>query len=148
MNATNVDIFFHILQNHRHSLSVHSLDMRTTSSVESMHGVFSKHFPKHPNIFDFIANLRQHESTITDKIEQLVDDDGPSQMIHEKDRIRDEKINRYSKLLRNKSISFKQFLSEMSKESEIDDNSGLESEIEIGTESGCEIGESSDDESE
>lgn len=116
--------------------------MRTTSSVESMHGVFSKHFPKHPNIFDFIANLRQHESTITDKMEQQVDDDGPSQMVHEKDRIRDEKIKRYSELLKNKSISFKQFLSEMSNEyeNEIVDDSVLESEIEIETESGCEIG--------
>lgn len=124
--------------------------MRTTSSIESMHGVFSKQFPKHPNIFDFIANLRQHESTITDKMEQQADDDGPSQMVHEKDRIRDEKIKRYSELLKNKSISFKQFLSEMSNEyeNEIVDDSGLESEIEIETESGCEIGESSDDESE
>lgn len=113
-----------------------------TSSIESMHGVFSKQFPKHPNIFDFIANLRQHESTITDKMEQQVDDDGPSQMVHEKDRIRDEKIKRYSELLKNKSISFKQFLSEMSNEyeNEIVDDSVLESEIEIETESGCEIG--------
>lgn len=120
----------HISQNEKHSLSVFLLELRTTSSLESMHAVLAKQFPKHSNIFDFIANLRQYECTTADNIQGLVDLDGPSPYVHEKDRLRDEKIKRLSHLLKNQTISTTEFLDEMSKdcENEFLDESDLESE--------------------
>lgn len=103
--------------------------MRTTSSIESMHSVFHRQFPKHPNIYDFAENVRQFEYTQTDKIEELVETDGTApRMQREKDRKRNEKIERFSQQLENRTITFKQFLDEMTKEDDDEDESEFESE--------------------
>lgn len=117
--------------------------MRTTSPVEAMHSVFNRQFPKKSNIFDFVENLRQFEYSKSDKIQELINDKTPSpRMQREKDRIRDEKIERISQLLKNHSISIKQFLEEMSKQD--GDESEYESECE--SEDERDDGENSGDE--
>lgn len=142
--GNQLNLFFALIsQNKKRALSVASLDMRTTSSVESMHRVFGKQFPHHPNIYDFIENLRQFEYTVKDKLEEFVDGDGPlpHNFSSEKDRLRDEKIKRLSKLLKEHKISVHQFLDEMSNE----DENGNDSEDEWAGDSDYETDNSSDD---
>lgn len=97
--------------------------MRTTSSVESMHAVFGRTFPRRPNIFNFIENLRQFEFSKFDRIGQLIDGDEMPRVRREKDRKRDEKINRQSTLLANKMISMEEFLDMMATDNEESDES-------------------------
>lgn len=150
--GNQLNLFFSLIsQNKKRPLSVASLDMRTTSSVESMHRVFGKQFPHHSNIYNFIENLRQFEYTTKDKLEKLVDGDGPLPRMDEKDRLRDEKIKRFSELLKEHTISVQEFLDEMSNEggndSEAEWAEDSESENETD-ESEDEIEESSEDENE
>lgn len=92
--------------------------MRTTSSVESLNAVFGRKFPIHPNIFDFIENLRLFEFSMVDVMMNLADGDEGQRMTREKDRVRDGKINRHSQQLSHGIISFKQFLNHLATENE------------------------------
>lgn len=90
--------------------------MRTTSSVESLNAVFGRKFPKRPNIYDFIENLRQFEYSMADAMMDLTDVDEERKMKREKDRVRDEKIDRLSQQLSHGIISFGSFLNHMATE--------------------------------
>lgn len=98
--------------------------MRTTSSVESMHAIFGKSFPKRPNIYNFIENIKQFEYSKADTIRQLNKDN----IVHKKKRVedqkRDEKINRLSRLLSRQIISIKDFLNEMASD-EMDESENM-----------------------
>lgn len=67
-------------------------------------------------------------------------------MQREKDRKRNEKIERFSQQLENRTITFKQFLDEMTKEDDDEDESEFESEY--GSEYESEDEDNSIDESE
>lgn len=87
--------------------------MRTTSSVESMHAIFGRNFPKRPNIYNFIENIRQFEFSRADTMCQLIKGITKPKKKREKDQKRDEKIDRMSILLASHKISIDQFLYEM-----------------------------------
>lgn len=95
--------------------------MRTTSSVESMNAVFGRTFPRRSNIYNFIESLRQFEFSKADRIRQLIDGNELPRVKREKDRKRDEKIDRQFALLANNMISMEVFLDEMATDSEDSD---------------------------
>lgn len=92
--------------------------MRTTSSVESMHAVFGRTFPRRSNIYNFIENLRQFEYSKADRIGQLIDGDELPRVKREKNRKRDEKIDRQFALFASNMISMEEFLNRMATDSE------------------------------
>lgn len=109
--------------------------MRTTSSVESMHSTFGRAFPRKPNIYNFTESLRQYEFSKADRCQDLIDGGAERKpMQHAKDHDRDVKIQLYSDLLTTRSISFTQFLEDISK----DDDDENESEYSEGSNEGDE----------
>lgn len=51
------------LKNEENPLSVYGLNMRTTSSLESLNSVLGRLIPKRPNIFKFVDGIKIHEFT-------------------------------------------------------------------------------------
>lgn len=100
-----------------------------------MHAIFGRNFPKRPNIYNFIENIRQFEFSQADTMCQLIKGVTKPKKKREKDQKRDEKIDRMSILLARHKISIDQFLYEMSSdeiyemdESEQSEDSSGESE--------------------
>lgn len=106
------------LKNEKNGLSVANLNMRTTSSVESMNSHMGRTFPKHPNIFKFINCLKQFEYTKTTNMRILTENCPACQTKrkHYKDREREKKIQHFSVLLGRKKIDIGMFLEAMSNE--------------------------------
>lgn len=50
-----------LLQNSKDSISVAELNMRTTSSLESINSQMGRSFPKHGHVWQFIEQLKYHE---------------------------------------------------------------------------------------
>lgn len=114
----NSKIFFCFLQNERNSLSVAGVNMRTTSSVESLHAKFNRSFPSHGNIFNFLNSLKLFEySKVTDfyRLTQRVTKNQLERK-RPRDKQRNEKIRQYTELLERDEISVYKFLKLMAEE--------------------------------
>lgn len=100
-------------QNKKNSLSVSGLNMKTTSSVESVNSAMGRSFPKHPHLFKFIDFLKYHEFSKVLDLQDLKRGDIPKNQFErkrERDRMRDEKIKHFSAELEAKSIDVSRFL--------------------------------------
>lgn len=105
------------LQNKRNTISVAELNMRTTSSVESVNSVIQRRFPDRTNIFKFAEALKMYEAIRATDLYQLSRSDITTPNLARKrteDRARDDKIKRYSDSLKEGQISIAKFLDEMS----------------------------------
>lgn len=103
-------------KNQKNGLSVADLNMRTTSSLESINSHIGRSFPKHPNIFKFIDCLKQYEYTRSTKMRKLIQNCPKRQMErkHNKDKEREKKIKHFTSLFRRKKINLGIFLEAMS----------------------------------
>lgn len=93
------------------------LNMRTTSSVESLNSQLNRSFPKHGHIWRFIEQLRLFEFSKTEEMSQLIDGNYSKNQLNRKrrrDRERKEKINYLTVTLQRKEICIGEFLEAMS----------------------------------
>lgn len=101
------------MQNKASPLSVCGVNMRTTSSLESLHSALGRSFPKHPHIFRFSDRLRLCEFSKLLNMLDLVKDDVPDQQFQRRrlrDQQREEKIRFFTDQLLLQKISVGEFL--------------------------------------
>lgn len=107
-------------------LSVCGINMRTTSSLESMNAVLKRTFPIHPHIFKFIDRLKVHEfSNFLDMLKAVRTEPSDKQLQRRKlkDRKRQAKIEELTAMLKSEeNISPGIFLEKMA----VDGNSCTE----------------------
>lgn len=98
------------------TISVAYLNMRTTSSVESLNAEIGRSFPKRGNIFGFIHNLKLFDyGKVYDMRRLLIEiPRGQLNRKHKKDRKRDEKISHFTSLLSKNAITPDEFLNVVS----------------------------------
>lgn len=104
------------LQNKRNTISVAELNMRTTSSVESVNSIVQRSFPDRTNIFKFVESLKLFETIRSTDLHQLSKGEIRTPQLERKraeDRARDEKIKRLSMSLKQKKIPIAEFLEEI-----------------------------------
>lgn len=99
-------------QNEKNPLSVFGLNMRTTSSMESLNSVLGRLIPKHPNIFKFIDGIKLHEFA---KFRELLElsNNCPAKQLKRKKKIdeeREAKIKRTTDELLLENITPSEFL--------------------------------------
>lgn len=104
------------MQNKEHNLSVAKLNMRTTSSIESLNSQLQRTFKRHGNIFKFVESLQLHEYSKVLDIKQLHNSEPAKQMERRKnsDKERDAKIKYFSGKLEIREIDVTEFLEAMS----------------------------------
>lgn len=106
--------FCYILQNihSTNTISVADLNMRTTSSVESLNAKLGRVLPKRSNIFRFLACLKIFEFEKVDGMRSLVSCIPPKQMKRKRtvDKTREKKIEYFSDLLSKKKITVNKFM--------------------------------------
>lgn len=115
-------MFSNIPQNERNTISVANLNMRTTSSVEAMNSVIQRSFRTNPHIYQFIENLRLHESIKSTDLYQLTLGSITNPKLISKraeDRKRDDKIRICSEKLQNGDISVAEFLKLMANQNSL-----------------------------
>lgn len=115
-------MFSNIPQNERNTISVANLNMRTTSSVEAMNSVIQRSFRTNPHIYQFIENLRLHESVKSTDLYQLTLGSITNPKLKKKraeDQMRDEKIRMCTDKLQNGNISIAEFLRLMANENSL-----------------------------
>lgn len=99
--------------------------MRTTSSLESMNSQLGRLFTtKHPNIFRFIEELKPHEFRKATDMLRLIKNRRPKQLQRKRKRCqeREQKIQYFSEMLQNNSISVGTFLDVMSNKTILPDS--------------------------
>lgn len=106
-----------MLKNAKNRISVAGLNMRTTSSVESLNSQLNRSFPKHGSIWKFVEQLKSHEFMKATEMAKLMHSDKKSpsqnQRKRKKDRERDAKIDFFTKMLNANEISPGLFLEAM-----------------------------------
>lgn len=92
------------------------VNMRTTSSLESMNSKLNRGCPKHPHIFKFIDRIRLHEFRKSIDLLDLVGDDVSEEFKRKRklDKDRETKISHFTSLLQKKEIGVDEFLEAMS----------------------------------
>lgn len=111
------------LQNARNSLSVATLNMRTTSSLESFNNILNRSISKHTHFFKFLCRLRIHESRKTDEmfyVTNYILPDSHFERRKERDRNRETKIQFFTAKLLSGQFTINQFLLAMA----ADENGG------------------------
>lgn len=104
-------------QNKRNALSVIDLNMRTTSSVESINSAIQRSFPDTTNIFKFIDSLKMYESIKSYDLHQLSLGEMSNNQLERKrkiDKERQEKIKYLTRKLQIGEITVAAFLESMS----------------------------------
>lgn len=113
MTNNNENVSCLITQNQKNSISVAGLNMRTTSSIESLNSVVQRKFPKSRNIFSFIEGLRLEDAIKTSDLYQLLIGNVSNQQLMRKrltDQYRDQKIRSFSARYQNGTVSIEMFL--------------------------------------
>lgn len=93
--------------------------MRTTSQLESVNSSIQRSFPKSPNIFTFIENLRLFDSIESTNLYQLRLGSITNPRLEkqrQEDRKRNEKIKLCTESLKKKELTVLNFLSIMADE--------------------------------
>lgn len=91
--------------------------MRTTSSVEAMNSVIQRSLPRNTNIYKFTSNLQLHEAVKSSSLYQISLGEITNKNFERKrreDKLREEKISFFTKLLKDGKISVDEFLECMS----------------------------------
>lgn len=91
----NPNNFFkkYFLQNELNPLSVHGVNMRTTSSLESLNSQLNRTFGRaRPNIFQFIDHIKSHESSKCERMAKLVKTTSVSTKQLERKRKKDKEL--------------------------------------------------------
>lgn len=102
-------------QNERNSLSVFGINMRTTSSLESLNATLKRWFPSHPHIYKFLECLKLFEFSKALDMLEAVRTGAPTpeqlQRKKKKDQKREDKIKYLTDLLEyNGFMTAEQFL--------------------------------------
>lgn len=97
-------------------MSVAGLNMRTTSSLESLNSTLGRSVPKHPHIFRFINFIKFHEFVKSCDMLCLTGPDLPDSQLERRrknDREREEKIQFFTSKLMAREINSSEFLEAM-----------------------------------
>lgn len=124
-NRYQIVIFFE--QNAKNPLSVFGLNMRTTSSLESLNAVLGRLLPRHPNIYKFVDGIKIHEFSKYNELLQLSSMKENATKLSRKrkrDQERDDKIKKATQELTEKKISTSEFLETFSNNENLLPNSG------------------------
>lgn len=92
------------------------LNMRTTSSIESMNSQLRRSFPKHGSIWKFVEQLKYHEFSKATEMIKLTEAEVTEQQLGrkiKKDKEREVKIKFFTKLLKKNEISIDEFIEAM-----------------------------------
>lgn len=113
MTKIHTNITCSITQNRKNSISVAGLNMRTTSSIESLNSVIQRKFPKSRNIYSFIEGLRLQDSIKSSDLYQISIGNITNQQLMRKrpsDQYREQKIQSFSARYQQGNISIETFL--------------------------------------
>lgn len=92
-------------------MSVFELNMRTTSSLESLNSVLGRLIPHKPNIFKFVDGIRIHEFAKCEELLQLdASEKARPARKRKRDQERDDRIKRVTQNLVDKRITTSMFL--------------------------------------
>lgn len=93
-----------------------NVNMRTTSSLESMNSVLGRGCRKNPQMFKFIDHIRTHEFSKTLDLFNLLEDDVDNDFKRKRqlDKEREEKISYLTNKLQKGEITVADFLEAMS----------------------------------
>lgn len=89
------------------------LNMRTTSSVESLNAYLRKKCSLHPHLFQFMDELKLVELKKALDMLNLIESKGPFERKNKRDKERDEKITFFTDLILKKEISIQTFFEAM-----------------------------------
>lgn len=88
------------------------LNMRTTSSVESLNAQLARTFPRRSNIFDFCTSLKLFEFGKSENMRHLKKSLPKGQLERKRkgDRKRDDAINKHTQALKSNKVTLEQFI--------------------------------------
>lgn len=115
------ELFQFLIKNAANPLSVYGLNMRTTSSLESLNSVLGRLLCRRPNIYKFIEGIKVHEFAKVKELIQtdlLAEEDVATKRKTRKrksDQDRDDKIKRVTEELDQNKITPDEFLEAFSK---------------------------------
>lgn len=100
--------------NEKHSNSVFGIWMRTTSPLEAFNSVLNRSLPKHANFFKFLEGLKNHEFTKAVDMRNAINEPEPEvKRKRKRDQLREDRISKYSGLLKAKKIKIDEFFEEV-----------------------------------